>query len=393
MKLGLVVNPIAGMGGSVGLKGTDGRKLMLRARSLGAVPTAWIRAAAALERLERAGVAFELLTCSGAMGEACARECRLEPTIVYRPASVETTGADTRRAAREMRRRGVDLVVFAGGDGTARDVSRAVGESVPAIGIPAGVKIHSAVFAIDPRAAGDILVAFVSGRTRVTREAEVIDVDESAYRRGQVATTLFGYLRVPDDAQRVQAPKVRSHSDDADADAVARAFVGAMDRGTLYVMGPGSTVRRIMALMGLEATLLGVDVVLDSRVVGLDVSERDLLRLVHRHPRAKIVVTPIGGQGFLFGRGNQQISGRVIRAVGVENVIVVATPAKLASLGGKPFLADTADEELNSRLAGFIAVITGDRQESIYPVGPGVTRPYEGGAGTGDARGTMSTLR
>ena len=371
MKLGLIVNPIAGMGGSVGLKGTDGRKVIRQARTLGAVPRAPARATAALEELVRLGAEFELLTCAGAMGEASALACHLTPTVVYRPASVETTAEDTRRAAREMRKLAVDLILFAGGDGTARDVHEAVGGDVPALGIPAGVKIHSAVFAVSPRAAGDLLAGFLRGRIGTMREAEVMDVDEAAYRRGQLATRLFGYLRVPYDPQLVQGAKVRSRSDDTAAEELARSVVARMDRETLYVVGPGTTTRRITTLMGLESTLLGVDVILDGQVLALDVAERDLLRLVRDHPRARIIVTPIGGQGFLFGRGNQQISGRVVRAVGIQNVIVVATPGKLASLGGRPFLVDTDDEELNRTLAGFIAVTTGDRQEAIYAVGHG----------------------
>ena len=371
MKLGLIVNPIAGMGGSVGLKGTDGRKVIRQARTLGAVPRAPARATATLEELVRVGAEFELLTCAGAMGEASALACHLTPTVVYRPASIETTAQDTRRAAREMRKLAVDLILFAGGDGTARDVHEAVGGDVPALGIPAGVKIHSAVFAVSPRAAGDLLAGFLRGRIGTMREAEVMDVDEAAYRRGQLATRLFGYLRVPYDPQLVQGAKVRSRSDDTAAEELARSVVGRMERETLYVVGPGTTTRRIMTLMGLESTLLGVDVILDGRVLELDVAERDLLRIVRDHPRARIIVTPIGGQGFLFGRGNQQISGRVVRAVGIQNVIVVATPGKLASLGGRPFLVDTDDEELNRTLAGFIAVTTGDRQEAIYAVGHG----------------------
>jgi predicted polyphosphate/ATP-dependent NAD kinase len=371
LKLGLIVNPIAGMGGSVGLKGTDGRKVIRQARILGAVPRAPARATAALEELVRVGAEFELLTCAGAMGEASALACHLTPTVVYRPASIETTAEDTRRAAREMRTLAVDVILFAGGDGTARDVHEAVGDDVPALGIPAGVKIHSAVFAVSPRAAGDLLAGFLRGRIRAMREAEVMDVDEAAYRRGQLATRLFGYLRVPYDPQLVQAAKVRSRSDDTAAEELARSVVAKMDRETMYVVGPGTTTRRIMTLIGLESTLLGVDVILDGQVLALDVAERDLLRLVRDHPRAKIIVTPIGGQGFLFGRGNQQISGRVVRALGIQNVIVVATPAKLASLGGRPFLVDTDDEELNRTLAGFIAVTTGDRQEAIYAVGHG----------------------
>jgi predicted polyphosphate/ATP-dependent NAD kinase len=195
-----------------------------------------------------------------------------------------------------------------------------------------------------------------------------MDVDEAAYRDGRLSTRLYGYLRVPDDARLVQAGKVRSRSEDSAADDLARAVVDTMEPETIYIVGPGTTTRRITRLLGLDSTLLGVDVVRDGQTLALDVGERQLLDLLESNPRARIIVTPIGGQGYLFGRGNQQISGPVVRAVGIENVVVVATPAKLASLGGRPLLVDTDDEELNRAFAGFAAVTTGVGRRSVYPV-------------------------
>ncbi|HKY88521.1 MAG TPA: ATP-NAD kinase family protein [Candidatus Limnocylindrales bacterium] len=369
-RVGLIVNPIAGLGGSVGLKGTDGRAVVERARALGAIPRAPGRAAAALEEMARARADVELLTCAGPMGEDSAREAGTAATIVYRARSAATTAGDTRAAAREMAHRKVDLLLFAGGDGTARDVAEAIGETVPVIGIPAGVKIHSAAFAINPRAAGDLAARYVGSGGGDLREAEVMDVDEAAYRRGRLSAKLVGYLRMPFDASLVQATKARSSSDAAALEELARAVTRALEPGTLYVVGPGTTTRRILASMGLDSTLLGVDVVLDKQVVARDVDESALLRLIGEHPAARIIVTPIGGQGYLFGRGNQQISARVLRAVGIANVVVVATPAKLASLGGRPFLVDTEDESLNRAFGGSIGVLTGVGRRAVYPVGP-----------------------
>jgi predicted polyphosphate/ATP-dependent NAD kinase len=368
IRVGLIVNPIAGMGGSVGLKGTDGPTVVRRARELGALPHAAARAEAALEEVARANLGFELLTCAGAMGEDSALACGLHPSIVYRGASPDTSGDDTRAAALAMIAEGVDLIVFAGGDGTARDVYEAVGESIMVVAIPAGVKIHSAVFAVNPRAAGDLIVGVLRGRITRTREAEVMDVDEAAYRDGRLSTRLYGYLRVPDDPRLVQVAKARSRSDDSAADDLARAVVDALEPGTTYIVGAGTTTRRITRLLELESTLLGVDVVRDGQLIALDVGERQLLDLLEANHRARIIVTPIGGQGYLFGRGNQQISGRVVKAVGIENVVVVATPAKLASLGGRPLLVDTDDEDLNRSFSGFTTVITGRGRRSMYPV-------------------------
>lgn len=369
-RVGLIVNPVAGLGGSVGLKGTDGRAVAERALALGAVPRAPGRAAVALEALARSALDVELLTCSGPMGEDSAREAGVGATIVYRARTADTSAADTRAAAREMVRRDVALLLFAGGDGTARDIAAAIDEDVPALGIPAGVKIHSSVFAINPRAAGELAVAFLRSGGGDLRDAEVMDVDETAYRRGRLSTRLVGYLRVPVDRSLVQATKVRSSADRAALDALARAVIATLEPGTLYVVGPGTTTRHVLAAMGLRSTLLGVDALLDGRIAAEDVGEAALLRLLGEHPAARIIVTPIGGQGYLFGRGNQQISAAVLRAVGIEHVTVVATPAKLAALGGRPFLVDTDDDSINAAFGGSIAVLTGVARRAVYPVAP-----------------------
>ncbi len=366
--IGLIVNPIAGMGGSVGLKGTDGHEIAGRARALGAIPHAAERATAALAVVAGAGAPPGILACAGAMGETAAIAAGLTPSIGYRPDGPATTGEDTRRAAVALRDAGVGLLVFAGGDGTARDIVEAVGETVPVVAVPAGVKIHSAVFAVNPRAAGDLIVAALRGGTLRTREAEVMDVDENAYREGRLSTRLYGYLHVPDDPRLVQAGKVRSRGEDMTADLLGVAAADEMEPGTTYILGPGTTTRRIARRLGFEGTLLGVDIVRDGALVGADAGERQLLDALADGRAARIIVTPIGGQGYLFGRGNQQISARVIRAVGVDRVIVVATPEKLAALGGRPLLVDTDDEDLNRALAGHIAVVTGRGRRAMYPV-------------------------
>jgi predicted polyphosphate/ATP-dependent NAD kinase len=379
--IGLIVNPVAGMGGSVGLKGTDDPEILRRARELGAVPHAADRAAAALEVVARDGVPVTLLTCAGEMGETAALAAGVSPSVVYRPATPDgTTGADTRRAAQAMVEAGAELLVVAGGDGTARDLYEAVGESVPVVAIPAGVKIHSAVFAVNPRAAGDLVVAVLRGRVSRTRMAEVMDVDEDAYRAGRLETRLYGSLLVPVEPRLVQGGKVRSRSEDASADLLAAAVAADLEPGVTYLLGPGTTTRRIARRLGFEGTLLGVDIVRDGRLVAADVGEQRLLEELAAYPGARIVVTPIGGQGYLFGRGNQQLSARVVRAAGIRNVIVVATPDKLAALAGRPLLVDLDDEDLDRALAGYIAVATGPGQRAMYAVAyPRSTDPGERG--------------
>jgi predicted polyphosphate/ATP-dependent NAD kinase len=367
-KLGLIVNPIAGLGGRVGLKGSDGAEIQRRAIELGAVPEAPRRAREAIERLRSAAGSFDLVTCPAEMGEASAAACGFAPAVVgsIRPGS--TTAEDTRRAAAGMLRMGVDLLLFAGGDGTARDICDAIGVALPALGIPAGVKIHSAVFATSPAAAGELAAAYLLGRAARLREAEVMDLDEEALRAGVLAPRLYGCLRIPYESSLVQGLKVPSAAGEAASlSAVAAAVAERMEEDCLYVLGPGTTTRAVAERLGLRKTLAGVDVVTRREVLAADAGEAEILRLI-RGKRVKIVVTPIGGQGCIFGRGNQQISPAVIAAVGRENIIVAATPEKLQALGGRPLWVDTGDPETNRLLAGHVRVVTGHREEAVVRV-------------------------
>ena len=368
MKVGLIVNPIAGMGGRVGLKGTDGEAALARARQLHAPQEAPARAVQALQVLASAASDLRILTCPAAMGEDEARDAGLSPTVIVDPPAGPTTSADTRRAAREMARHGVDLLLFAGGDGTAHDILDAAGDSATTLGIPAGVKIHSAVFGATPREAGRAALAFLRAGAGATRMAEVMDVDEDAARRGIARARLHGYLRVPDDTARLQAAKDGGvESGETAVRALAAAVVAAMQPGVTYVMGPGSTIAAAMEELGLEATLLGVDIVRDGRLLAADTGERQVLDLVDGAD-ARIVVTVIGGQGHILGRGNQQISPRVVRAVGLDNIIVAATRDKLASIRGRPLLVDTGDPALDSALAGHTRVLTAPGQYAIHRI-------------------------
>jgi predicted polyphosphate/ATP-dependent NAD kinase len=368
-KLGVIVNPIAGMGGRVGLKGSDGLAVLGKARELGALPESPMRAIEALRVVSRIRNEVEIITYPREMGEHEALECGFTPTVIGSVAAGPTTSEDTMTAAREMMDLGVDLLLFAGGDGTARDIHDAVGQSVLALGIPAGVKIHSAVYAVTPTRAGELAVRCLEGRVSSVREAEVMDVDEEAFRAGTVAARLYGYLRVPEDRRFVQSGKAASPPDESDAArGIASEIVRRMEEGCLYIIGPGTTTRQIMEELGLENTLLGVDVVLDKGLVAGDVNERDLLELTEGR-RAKIVVTVIGGQGYILGRGNQQLSPEVVRKVGEDNIIVVATRDKLASLDGRPLLVDTGDTDLDQALNGYTKVTVDFNTYAMYRVG------------------------
>lgn len=368
IRLGLIVNPLAGIGGRVGLKGSDGQEIQEQALALGAVPQANLRTAQALETLVPFQQDFELLTPPGEMGETVSRQLGFRPRLVSTISSARTTADDTIRAAEFMQASGVDMILFAGGDGTARDIYKAVGINLPVLGIPAGVKIHSAVFATHPRCAGQIAADYLHAKRLRLREAEVVDLDEDMYRKGYVSTRLFGYLKVPYRPHLVQNQKVPSPvAEIARLDAIAADIIENMQSGWLYILGPGTTTRAIAARLGLPKTLIGVDVMTSQESVALDVSELRLLELVKDHS-FKIIVTPIGGQGFLFGRGNQPISPQVVRQAGRENIIVVSLNEKLNTLGGNPMLVDTGDPEVDALLVGHYPVITGYHESVIYRV-------------------------
>ena len=359
-RVGLIVNPIAGLGGRVGLKGSDGAEIQRRARELGAVPRSLDRTAEAIVRLRPIADRIDLVTCPGDMGQAAVAQCGFAVTLIDVTAHDESTAEDTRVAAREMRRLGVDLLLFAGGDGTARDLYDAIGEDVVSLGIPAGVKIHSAAYAVGPSSAGNLAEAYLTSKVVRTREAEVIDVDEGSIRHGIVRIRLHGVLRVPDDVRRLQGAKAAGGGRSAaSAKAIARRIVAEMDDDMLTVVGPGTTTRAVLDELGIDKTLLGVDVLRGRTLMAADVNEAGLLELLENERSARILVSPIGGQGYLFGRGNQQISPAVLRRVGHENILVIATPEKLNHLTARPLLVDTGDEIVDRSLEGHVRVLCG----------------------------------
>ncbi len=368
-KLGLIVNPIAGMGGKVGLKGTDGPEIVEKARLLGARPEAGEKAARALQVLSVLKDELKLISCPGAMGEETARQCSFKP-ILIEGISEPSSAADTEKAVRLMSDQGVDLILFAGGDGTARNIYNALGDcaTLPVIGIPAGVKIHSAVYATTPRNAGELARLFLQEDNLPLRKAEVMDIDEDAFRAGRLSARLYGYLPVPCAGELMQNLKIGGVGSEASVlDAIAEQVIENLEPDVVYIIGPGSTTGPIMEKLGLENTLLGVDVVLNGKLLDADANEQQILGHI-KGRKAKIIVTVIGGQGYIFGRGNQQISAAVISQVGKENIIVVATRDKILSLDHGHLLVDTGDEEVNRSLCGYIKIVTGYKEELIYPI-------------------------
>ncbi len=351
-RIGVLVNPIAGMGGRVGLKGTDGK--FEAARERGAEPRAGDRARTALRALNDENPTVAVLAAGGAMGADAARDAGFEPEVVTNPPTDvgATDATDTREAVRAFCERGVDLVLFVGGDGTAVDVAESVDDETPILGVPAGVKVFSAVFAVTPAAAGHVSATFDQ-----TETAEVNDVDESAYKEGEVRSTLRALAQVPVADER-QASKQLAGGTVA---GLAAGVAADVDPAVTYVFGPGSTVGAIADRLEFEATPLGVDVWRDGEVLARDASESAILDALGDHN--EIIVSPIGGQGFVFGRGNQQLSPAVIRQC---DVTIVAARRKLADIG--VLRVDTGDPELDAELRGWWRVRVGRVERRLIEI-------------------------
>ena len=373
-RIGLIVNPIAGMGGRVGLKGSDGAETLAKARALGAVPECPHKAVVAMRRLHEAAESFEIVTYPSVMGEEAAVEAGFSPTVIGRLDPGDTTPEDTIRAAGELRDAGVDLILFAGGDGTARNIFDALGEErIAVLGIPGGCKIHSGVYAINPKTAGDLVVQYLEGKVTDLKVSEVMDIDEEAFREGIVTAKLYGYLYVPNEMRMVQNMKSgRGYSEAAAMDFLTRYMADIMEEDTHYIVGTGSTTKGILTKLGEDGTLLGIDLVHRRRIVEKDVNERQILEYIERNTdkasKIKIIVTVIGGQGYIFGRGNQQLSPAVIRRVGIRNIMIAASKPKMLSLFGKTLLVDTGDESLNSELSGYHKVYVGYEDSIMFKV-------------------------
>jgi predicted polyphosphate/ATP-dependent NAD kinase len=353
------------MGGKVGLKGTDG--VTDKAILLGAVPQAPDRAKQALNILQDIKDEVEVFTCSGEMGENEAKEYGFITKVIW-DCTDKTNSRDTIEAAKKMLDLGIDFIIFAGGDGTARDIYNAIGDKVVVVGIPAGVKIHSPVYAKNPAKAGELAKLYLMGKIKRIQEAEVLDIDEEAYRLGNVNTKLHGYLKIPFERGYAQNRKAGTPlSENASQNAISFDVIDNMKKDTIYIVGPGTTTRPIMQNLNLPNTLLGVDVIWNKQLIALDVAEKQLLEITAAK-ECKLVITPIGGQGYLFGRGNQQISPEVIKNIGKKNIIVIATKEKISELHGNPLLVDTGDSSLDAALTGYMRVVVGYKEQIIYPI-------------------------
>jgi len=355
-KIGFLINPIAGLGGKVGLKGTDG--LAGQALSRGAIPQSEERAKACLQSPIWRSIDIQFFTAGGSMGENALASCGMANEVICSPPQ-QSGAADTIAACQEFGRRKVDLILFCGGDGTARDIASA-NSDIPILGIPAGVKMQSGVFAISPQAAAELAVRYLEGDLKL-RQTEIVDVDEDLYRSGELATRLYATALTPYQPTLVQERKRIYLSGDEEEfkDQIALFAAEFMRDGSAYIIGAGTTTARIAEKLGLVKTLLGVDVIQNGRLILKDASEEDLLALLDKEASAKIIVSPIGAQGFILGRGSQQISPAVLRRVGEENLIIVSTPHKMAEI--PRLLVDTGDADMDALIAKKRLVVIGYR--------------------------------
>jgi len=369
--VGFLVNPIAGMGGSVGLKGTDG-KLYAEALKRGATPVAPLRALRFLNHLYRIKFNHKLLAAGGIMGCKYLKqtlfsryECLGHPSASQK----ETCSRDTKFVVSMMLERGIDLLVFVGGDGTARDIVEVLDCDVPVLGIPSGVKMYSGIFAASPEAAAELVTMFCEGNTTLDY-ADVADIDENSLQAGELRIRkYFKAITLRANGLSVQSKDFGISGSPEEKYGIAKYFIEEYLRNNvLYLLGPGSTVKAITDLLGLPKTVLGVDALFNRSIIASDLGYREILDLLDSFNQVKIVVTVIGGQGYLFGRGNQQFTPEIIRRVGKDNIFVLASKTKLRGL--KYLLVDTGDPRLDTELSGYIRVITGYREETIMRVVP-----------------------
>ncbi|MCB1684814.1 MAG: ATP-NAD kinase family protein [Pseudomonadales bacterium] len=364
LRFGLIVNPVAGIGGPVGLKGSDGLQTQTAARGMGGEPRSAARTLRTLAAMGPAAARADWYSPAGAMGGNCLEAAGVGYQRVGVTPGVSGPG-DTIVSAQALCAAGVDLLVFSGGDGTARDLLEAVGDRMPVLGIPAGVKMHSGVFATTPERTGELLVRLLEGGLVSAVRREVRDLDEEALRRGELRPRYFGELRVPEPGGYLQHTKERGRENESLAVGEIAAYLCELITGQsdAVVLGPGSTLAAIKTALGFQGTLLGFDVWRDGVVEARDVNAGWLMDHVGK---GQVILSFTRGQGFLIGRGNQQLTPEFLRRLGREALVVVGTRSKLASLDGRPLLLDTNDPVLDAEFSGLIEIIAGYEDRLFY---------------------------
>ena len=364
MRLAVVVNPDAGLGGKLGFKGSDGRAA--EARAAGAQDRAGPRMRICLEKLaELARGPIEILAWDGRMGGD------------WIPGEYTSTGktpetTDATSTSEFIKAHSPDLFLYAGGDGTTRDIVEALGErEIPLVGVPGGVKMHSGCFATTPKAAAEVVWSFFTGDLMVAR-TEVMDLDEEVYRKGEWKVRMYGEAFTPASPRWMQGAKeqVQRESEEETLEAMSSHVANLVEENPdlMLVWGSGGTLRQMCKQNGHESTLLGIDIQHAGKMYN-DLNENGLLEIINQHQgEIKLLLSPMGGQGFLIGRGNLQLSPDVLRAIGTDNILGIATPAKL--LGLNELRIDTGDEDLDAEIRGkkYLKVLQGYRTTRVIRV-------------------------
>ncbi|MHA1805932.1 MAG: ATP-NAD kinase family protein [Promethearchaeota archaeon] len=374
-ELGLIINPIAGMGGPGALKGTDSREILEKAISMGAKPTALERAKELLQNLTSVKSKIKFLTCPSYMGENSLREMEFNHSLIHDPlfdgvsSPYDTTNEHTKVAAKKLiQNPNLRLLIFIGGDGTARDILNAIDKQIPCLGIPAGVKVFSSVFSMNPRVGARLILQYLWDETPL-RESEVLDVDEEAYRKGTLDVKIYGYMLVPHVPEYSQASKMGTPSSDLDnQERIAKMIIESMEDDTYYLLGPGTTIKVITDELKQEKTLLGVDLMHNRKIVAKDLNEQQILEYLKKGKKVKIILSPIGKQGFILGRGNLQFSPTVLKKIGPKNLIIVSTKYKLSTIKNGVLKIDTRDSQLDEEFKGFYRVIVDQDEIKICEV-------------------------
>ncbi|MFX1457169.1 MAG: ATP-NAD kinase family protein [Promethearchaeota archaeon] len=364
-KIGLIVNPIAGMGGSVGLKGTDGDSYQ-KALEMGAKPITPKRVKELLSHIGNKEKLF-ILVAPGKMGADIINDMGIQFEIVDKIDEI-TSAEDTKRIAKQMLNKGIEILIFCGGDGTARDIYDAIGLEIPVVAVPGGVKMYSSVFSFNPKAAAQIIDGFVEDFSE-TEDREILDIDEQLFRKDMLKATLYGYLKVLKFRNLVQAGKVGSQFSktiEENKQEITQWVIEDMEEETLYLIGPGTTVKAIADNLKLPKTLLGIDAINKKKLIGRDLNETKILKLLEEYNKAEIIISPIGGQGFIFGRGNKQFTPKVIKQVGKRNIKIISTEDKIRKLDC--LRVDTGDSDFDLELKGLMKVIIGYKQQLVIPV-------------------------
>ena len=361
--IGLIINPISGMGGSVGLKGTDGKNILAKAIELGAKPNALNRTKEVLNELESLKSKFKFITCPRFMGEFILKELNFKYELIKHPIFqgneelFDTTADHTRIAAKIMKKSDdIKLLLFTGGDGTARDIQTIINKEKPCLGIPAGVKIYSSVFSINPKLASSIIIQFLWDEIPL-KESEVLDIDEDEYRKGKLVSKLYGYFLTPYNPDHLQFSKIGSPDSDLNnQERIAKRVIETLVKDIYYLIGPGTTTKAIADRLNQKKTVLGVDLLLNNKIIALDLNEKQILKSIEGK-KAKIIVSLIGRQGFLFGRGNLQFTPTILNKIGRKNIIIISTKHKLQNIPKQILRLDTRSYELDKKLRGLYKIL------------------------------------